>query len=99
MQFTSQVKVTGMKFNKGILDNGTAYDSTKVYIETSLDESKGNAKGFASAEYTFGMSKEFTSFAALDFPFAATAVFEQVTNGKSQKTVMISLKPLSPKAA
>jgi len=99
MQFTSNVKVTGMKFNKGNLDNGQSYDSTKVYVETSLDESKGNAKGFASSEYTFGTSKEFNSFAALDFPFAAVATFEQVTNGKTQKTVLISLKPLPAKAA
>ena len=56
MQFQSKIKVLGMKSNKGSMDNGSTYDSTKVYVETPLDETRGNAKGFAVAEYTFGLS-------------------------------------------
>lgn len=94
MQFKTQVKVLGMKANKGQMDNGSSYDSTRVYVETSLDESRGNAKGFAVADYTFGLSNEFERFKTLNFPFMATASFELVTTGKMQKTQLVGLEPM-----
>lgn len=95
MKFTSNVKVLGMKGSKGSMDNGTAFDSTKVYTEQQLDESKGTAKGFAVGEFTFGTSSEFDKFKHLPFPFEAEAEFEIVTNGKTNKTIMHSLKPVA----
>ncbi len=89
-------KVMGMKANKGSMDNGQAYDSTKVYIETKLDESKGNAKGFVSAEYNLGLSVEYQRFNHLTFPFMANVTFEQVSSGKLQKTVIADLQPITP---
>lgn len=83
----------GMKASKGSMDNGTTFDSTKVYTETQLDESKGNAKGFAVGEFTLGTSVEFEKFKHLPFPFEAVAEFEIVSNGKTQKTLMHALKP------
>ncbi|KGW49678.1 MULTISPECIES: hypothetical protein [Burkholderiaceae] len=94
MRFTSNVKVTGMKASKGQMENGTSFDSTKVYTETPLDDSKGTAKGFAVAEFTLGTSAEFDKYKHLPFPFEAAADLELVTNGKTQKTVMHSLKPV-----
>ena len=99
MQFQSKIKVLGMKANKGSMDNGSTYDSTKVYVETALDESRGNAKGFASAEYTFGLASEYERFKALTFPFEAMATLELVTTGKMQKTQMIALVPIVQKGA
>lgn len=96
MRMQSQVKVLGMKSNKGSMDNGSSYDSTKVYVETPLDESRGNAKGFAVAEYTFGLSTEFDRFKNQTYPFMATAHFEFVTTGKMQKTQLVDLQPLTP---
>jgi hypothetical protein len=93
MRFKSDVKVLGMKSSKGQMDNGTAFDSTKVYTETALDDSKGTAKGFAVAEFTLGTSVEFDKYKHLPFPFEGTAEFEIVTNGKTQKTIMHSLTP------
>lgn len=93
MKFQSQVKVTGMKASKGQMDNGQAFDSTKVYVETPLDESKGNAKGFAVAEYGFGTSEEYGKYKHLPFPFDAVATMEIVTSGKVQKTLLVELKP------
>jgi hypothetical protein len=81
------------------MENGTAFDSTKVYTETPLDESKGTAKGFASAEFTLGTAAEFDKFRHLPFPFDAVAELEIVSNGKTQKTVMHSLKPVSRSAS
>ena len=94
MKFNTQVKVLGMKSNKGMMDNGQSYDSTKVYVETALDDTKGNAKGFASAEYTLGLSDEFGKYKHLPFPFMAEATVEIVTTGKAQKTQLVELKPI-----
>jgi hypothetical protein len=93
MKMFTQVKVLGMKSSKGTLDNGQSFDSTKVYVETSLDDSKGNAKGFAVAEYTLGLADEFGKYKHLSFPFLADAAIEVVTNGKVQKFQLSDLKP------
>jgi hypothetical protein len=98
MRFKSEVKVLGMKSSKGAMDNGMTFDSTKVYTETPLDESKGNAKGYAVGEFTLGTSTEFDKYKHLSFPFDATADLEIVTNGKTQKTVMHSLTPVARQA-
>ncbi|KVQ80486.1 hypothetical protein WK07_13275 [Burkholderia multivorans] len=99
MKFVSQVKVTGMKGSKGSMENGTTFDSTKVYTETPLDDSKGTAKGFATGEFTLGTSAEFEKYKHLPFPFEAEAEFEIVSNGKTQKTVMHALKPVARSSA
>lgn len=103
MKFTTEMTVIGMKRSKGQLDNGTTFDSTKVYGLTDLDASKGDAKGQFSSEYQFGTSVEYAKFEHLPFPFKAQADLEITTNGKSTKTVIVGLKPVSaapaPKAA
>ena len=43
MKFTSTIKVMGMKYSKGTMDNGQSFDSTKVFVETELDASKDTA--------------------------------------------------------
>jgi len=93
MKMFTQVKVMGMKSSKGTLDNGQSFDSTKVYVETSLDDSKGSAKGFAVAEYALGLAEEFNKYKHLTFPFMADAAIEVVTNGKVQKFQLSDLKP------
>ncbi len=92
MKFQSQVTVHGMKRAKGEME-GVKYDSTKFYIETDLDDSKGNAKGKATVEYAMGTSDEYTMFEKLPFPFQAMASFSQVTTGKVMKIVLEELKP------
>lgn len=92
MKMQSVVTVVGMKRSKGEME-GVAYDSTKFYIETSLDDSKGNAKGIATTEYTMGKSDEYDKYAHLPFPFVADAEIEIVTTGRVQKIVMHGLKP------
>jgi len=101
MKFNTQIKVLGMKSSKGMMENGQSFDSTKVYVETALDDTKGSAKGFAVAEYSFGLSTEFSKFKHLPFPFLADATLEIVSTGKAQKTQIVDLKPteLAKKAA
>jgi len=93
MKFTSEVLVMGMKFSKGEFE-GNAYDSTKVYVEVAMDDSKETAKGSACAEYTMGTSAEFGKYKHLPFPFRGVGEFEVVTNGKTSKTVLHSIKPV-----
>ncbi|SOY66564.1 conserved hypothetical protein [Cupriavidus taiwanensis] len=93
MRFNTKVQVLGMKSSKGAMDNGQTYDSTKAYIVTPLDTSKGTAKGMAAGEYNIGTSDEFAKYEKLPFPFTADADMEIVSNGKTSKTIVHSLVP------
>lgn len=95
MKFQTQIEVVGMKSAKGTLDNGMTYDSSTIYALVDLDGSKGTAKGKAVAEYRFGLSDEFEKFKHLDFPIICDATVEIVTNGRTQRTQVVDLKPLS----
>jgi hypothetical protein len=95
MKMQTEITVVGMKANKGQLDNGTAYDSTKVFCLTDLDDRRGKAKGQAVAEYNIGTSEEYDKFAHLSFPFKALAEVEVVTTGKGQQVIVTGLKPVS----
>ncbi len=94
MKYQTEVKVLGMKSSKGKMDNGVEFDSTKVFIETPLDDSRGNAKGFSVAEYSLGTADEFNKYKHLPFPFMGQAQIEIVVSGKNQKMVMTELRPL-----
>jgi hypothetical protein len=96
MKFSSTIKVTGMKYSKGMMDNGQSFDSTKVFVETELDASKDTAMGTACAEYNLGKAEEYQKYKHLAglFPFMAVADMEIVTNGKTQKTIIHALKPV-----
>jgi len=98
--YVAKIKVTGMKFNKGSMDNGTAYDSTKVYAETRFDETKGNARGYATTEYTLGKSEEYAKYAHLPLPLVFEVEMENVTNGKNRSTIILQMIPVGlPKSA
>lgn len=88
-----KTEILGMKKSKGTLDNGTAYDTTKVYIKTRFSENE-NQRGFGVAEYKIGDSREFDKYKHLPFPFIAEVEMEQVTNGKATVTVVTSLIPV-----
>lgn len=92
MKFTQEIEVTGLKRFKGNVE-GVEYDSTKFYIKTDLDDSKGNAKGACTMEYTMGKSDEYDKYSHLTLPFVAVADMELVTNGKVSKLTLVSLKP------
>jgi hypothetical protein len=95
MKFKQTLTITGMKASKGEFE-GTSFDSTKVYAMTDMDESKGNAKGFATVEYGFAKADEFEKFKALKFPFQAECEMEFVTSGKAQKMMLHSVTPIAP---
>jgi len=89
-----QAVITGMKSSKGTLENGQGYDSTKVYVQTRLDDTKGNAKGYAIVEYNFGDSTNFDKFKHLTMPFKAEIELETVTSGRAMKTIITAVAPL-----
>lgn len=94
MQFKTNIVVIGAKRSKGDYE-GTPYDNTKIYTSTSLDASKGDAVGQAGSEYAWGLSDNYNKIATLKFPFEAEATMEIVSNGKSNKTIMLDLKPVA----
>lgn len=99
MKFQTQIEVVGMKSSKGTLESGQAYDSSKIYALVDLDASKGTAKGKAVAEYNFGLSDEFEKFKNLDFPIICDATLEIVTNGRTQRTQIVELRPVNTRKA
>ena len=94
MNFNTRSIVTGMKGSKGKLESGQEYDSTKIYVQTELDDSKSLGKGFATVEYGFGTSEEYHKYKHLPFPLECDAELEIVTNGKTQKTQILFLRPV-----
>lgn len=94
MRFKSQIRVLGIKASKGLLENGTPYDFSKVFVETELDASTGNAKGFSVSEYKMGKSDEFAAYKHLDYPFVADVEFDMVTNGTRSAIHILSLSPV-----
>ena len=99
MKFTTTGTVRGIKRSKGVLENGQAYDSTKIYVDTDLDDSRGNGKGQATAEYTFGTSEEYAKLEHNSFPLECELTLEIVTTGRVQRTTVVALKPVSFKKA
>lgn len=93
MKFQTNVTVLGMKASKGEMDNGMKYDSTKVYVITELDASKGNTLGSSISDYSLGDSTVLESFRSQKFPFQALADCEMVSNGKASKLVIHKLVP------
>ncbi|MDF0607293.1 hypothetical protein HZU77_016940, partial [Neisseriaceae bacterium TC5R-5] len=75
---------------------GVLYDSTKIYVDVPLNDQNGNAVGCATNEIQWGNSDNFAKIAGLTFPFPAEVTMEMVTNGKTNKTVVLEVKPLAP---
>lgn len=91
----SQYTITGVKRSKGVLDDGTAYDSTKVYVLVPMDQNNPDQSGFATSEFNWGKSDNFYQISKSSFPFAADITFDFVTNGKTQKMIISDIKPVS----
>lgn len=89
---TQTLTLLGAKRSKGQLDNGLVYDSTKIYVQTKMNESKDTA-GFAVSEYSWGDSTNFDSLKSLTYPCQVDVVFEIATNGKTTKLVVSDVKP------
>lgn len=95
MKIQTKISVVGMKASKGHMDNGTAFDSTKIFCLVDMDDRRGKAKGQGIAEYNIGLSDEYDKFSHLSFPFDAIADVEVVTSGSKQQVIVTGLKPVN----
>lgn len=85
----------GAKRSKGTLDNGRAYDSTKLYVQTAMKSDNADQIGFAVVEYAWGDSSNFDKLNGLQFPCQADFSFDIVTNGKTSQTIVVDVQPLT----
>lgn len=93
-----KVKVTGITFFDGTLDDGKHIDSGKVFIEHLLDFRKGTAKGYSTTAYPLASSKEAKALMNHDFPLVCEVEFLTLSSNKGPKTVINALRPV-PAAA
>lgn len=90
----TQVTLLGAKRSKGVLDDGTSYDSTKLYLQMPMQKSDDTV-GFAGVELNWGDSDNFPIIKNLSFPCEVDVTIELVTNGKTSKSVVTDLQPIS----
>lgn len=96
---TQKTIVLGAKRSKGTLDNGKAYDSTKLYVQLPMKTSPDTV-GYSTDEYLWGDSTNFDKISHLKFPAELDIDFELQTNGKSSYLALLDVKvPLEIKPA
>lgn len=88
-----QVIITGAKRSKGEME-GRPYDSTKIYVQTSMDRNNVDMVGFATVEYTWGDSNNYYKLRDFDFPIKAEIEIELVTSGRNTKMIVTDVQPL-----
>lgn len=81
------VTITGAKRSKGDME-GRPYDSTKIYVQTKMNEQNGEMIGFATTEYNWGLSDNFEKLRNYKFPIQANIDLELITNGKTSKVIV-----------
>lgn len=85
--------ITGAKSSYGEYE-GRVYDSTKVYVQTKMNDQNGEMVGFATSEYNWGDSSNFAKLKDLDYPVKAKVAIEIVTSGKNSKMVVTDVQPI-----
>lgn len=80
MKFKSQFMVLGAKGFRGTVE-GTAYDSTKLYVVMDVSEKNGTEVGQNAAALPFGKCEEFDRLKELPFPLQAELEISATTKG------------------
>ena len=88
--------IMGRKRSKGTLDNGNAYDSTKLYVQTALKATK-DQEGYSVTEYTWGDSSNYAKLDGQTFPLQADVSIEVVSTGKSSQIIITDVAIKSSK--
>lgn len=94
-----KVKVTGISFFDGTLDDGKHIDSGKVFVEHLLDFRRGTAKGYSTTAYPLASSKEAKALMAHDFPLVCEVEFLDLSTNKGPKRVINALRPVPAASA
>lgn len=98
MQQTMKVEVFGMKKFVGIVD-GKSYDTTKVFIKTHLDSSKGTAVGYATQELEAGKSSVYDNYCNVPLPAEFDIDIQLVSTGKAMKQIIVGMRPSAGRAS
>lgn len=98
-----RVKVTGVTAFVGSVD-GDDIDSGKIFIEEALDDSRNTRdqwkRGYASMGYSLGSAAAVRQLEDVQtFPIVMEAEFRRVTNGKTSRTIIAQVRPVSPAKA
>ena len=93
-QFTQRVRISGAIKKDWTSEDGKRFQSTRLYISTSLDSSKGDQFGQATAEYIWGEAANYDRIPHHKDGFEADVTFENVFNGKTQKMIVLDVKPV-----
>lgn len=88
--------ITGAKLSQGEYE-GRAYDNTKIYVQTRMNPDSGEMVGYATSEYNWGTSSNFSKIRDLTYPFKAKVTMELVTSGKSSKMIVVDVQPIVQK--
>ena len=93
--FTQRLRVSGAIKKDWTNEEGKRFQSTRLYISTSLDASKGDQFGQAAAEYIWGDASNYDRIPHPKEGFDADVTFENVFNGKTQKMIVLDVKPIA----
>lgn len=88
------VILLGAKRSQGRLDNGTSYDSTKIYCQVRMNPNNVDMAGYSAIEYNWGNSDNFYKIRDLKFPCNVEIELETVTNGKTSSQIVLDVNPL-----
>lgn len=91
-QFTKNAVVKGVSFFADKID-GEQVNVGAIFIEESLDESKGRAKGFRTVEYRCPDSELPKRLIHNTFPLQCEVVFAITTTKRGQTITIADVKP------
>lgn len=89
----SEFTILGAKFFKDTVE-GTAYDSTTLFVVMPVDDSTGRSVGTNTKDMKFGTSDEYHKLKHLPFPLQAELTYDLVTNGKAVTMLIKGFKPI-----
>lgn len=89
---TATMTLSGVECNAGTLDDGTAYDFTKVYLYMPMDPTRGNALGGRSVEFRYGTSRNFEQFKGKALPCAVEVDLLDVAAKTGTRTIVQAIR-------
>lgn len=100
MELKAVVTVLGMRRSKGEFE-GTAYNSTRIFVEDTLGTDNPDVRGAAVVAYKIGKYDEFEKYQHLPFPIRAELTLELVADGKGgSRNEIKAFRPIeTPKKA
>lgn len=90
-------RVTGMKKFKGDID-GKTFDSTTVFVETKLDDRKGNRRGHCTMDFNAGTSEVYDRAQVVELPAQFEIEWDTVTNGNNVQQIIVDMRPYKMEA-